>query len=313
MMAGPPTDLPSLLSDLGCVVFERGWLSSNNVLFCAPGAQTSLVDTGYATHSAQTLRLVENRLEGRSLERIVNTHLHSDHCGGNARLQEVFGSEILVPAVSVDVVRAWDEDRLTYTSTGQSCDRFPAHGALRYGDSIRLGHRDWQIIAAPGHDPSAVMLFEPDSRTLIAGDALWENRLAIIFPELVGESGFAEAGDVLDTIEALSPAWVIPGHGAPFRDAGTAVAVSRSRLSQFRERPARHVAHAFRALVMFRLLEIRSCEEEGLRDWFEHCPLFVQARQAGNQAALTAKSVVDSLVESGVVIRTAGVVSVVDR
>eukprot|EP01034_Spumella_vulgaris_P013337 gene13337-17005_t len=52
-----------------------------------------LVDTGYCTHAAQTEALVGHALDaaGEKLRLIVNTHLHSDHCGGNARLTETHG------------------------------------------------------------------------------------------------------------------------------------------------------------------------------------------------------------------------------
>ena len=46
-----------------------------------------MVDTGYCIHAEQTLALVEAALQGAPLQRIVNTHLHNDHCGGNALLR----------------------------------------------------------------------------------------------------------------------------------------------------------------------------------------------------------------------------------
>jgi glyoxylase-like metal-dependent hydrolase (beta-lactamase superfamily II) len=51
------------------------------------GEETAVVDTGYVTHAEQTLALIESVLGTRPLDRILNTHLHSDHCGGNAALQ----------------------------------------------------------------------------------------------------------------------------------------------------------------------------------------------------------------------------------
>ena len=42
-------------------VFERGWLSSNNVLFT--GDAPALVDSGYVTHAPQTLALVRHALD----------------------------------------------------------------------------------------------------------------------------------------------------------------------------------------------------------------------------------------------------------
>ncbi len=44
------------------------------------------------------------------------------------------------------------------------------------------------------------------------GDALWENGFGVIFPELEGESGFAEQAAVLERIAELDAHVVIPGH-----------------------------------------------------------------------------------------------------
>ena len=86
---------PERLSAAGLTVFERGWLSSNNVLLTDPAdprAPAVLVDSGHCTHAAQTVALVARALGGRPLGRILNTHLHSDHCGGNARLQRALSN-----------------------------------------------------------------------------------------------------------------------------------------------------------------------------------------------------------------------------
>ena len=50
----------------GVTVFERGWLSANNILLLG-GAGATLVDSGYCTHAAQTVALVESALGGGGL------------------------------------------------------------------------------------------------------------------------------------------------------------------------------------------------------------------------------------------------------
>ena len=70
-------------------VFERGWLSSNNILLLND-SESVLVDSGYCTHVSQTIQLVKTVLQDRPLDLLLNTHLHSDHCGGNAALQVQF-------------------------------------------------------------------------------------------------------------------------------------------------------------------------------------------------------------------------------
>ena len=186
-----PLSLP-----VGMTVLERGWLSANNIVFAAaPGDMegSAVVDTGYVSHSAQTLALIDNALQGQPLARILNTHLHSDHCGGNAALQQTYPQvQTFIAPGEAEQVRNWNESALSYAPTGQECPRFAITGMLQPGSSVRLSGRDWQIHAAPGHDPHSVILFEPESRTLISADALWENGFGVVFPEIEGIAAFDE-------------------------------------------------------------------------------------------------------------------------
>ncbi|MEI7291945.1 MBL fold metallo-hydrolase [Paraburkholderia tropica] len=259
-------------------VFERGWLSSNNVLL-VDEARAALVDTGYATHAAQTVALVQHALAGRTLDAIVNTHLHSDHCGGNARLQTQWRCDTLIPAASADAVRAWDAARLTFDATAQTCEHFAFTGTLAPGDRLSLGGFDWDVLGAPGHDPDSLMLYAPEPRVLISADALWENGFGVIFPELDGASGFAEQQAVLDVIAQLDIAMVIPGHGAPFADARAALERANSRLAWLRADPARNAKNALKVLIVFKLLDVRSLSFDALNAMVANASIIRAAAQ----------------------------------
>lgn len=247
--------MPDVTLPGGLQVFERGWLSSNNVLFVGEDS-CAMVDSGYSTHSAQTLALAQSALRGRPLNLLLNTHLHSDHCGGNAALQQAYPElETLIPPGQASLVAVWDEEALTYLPTGQLCPRFKHDGCLIPDSEIRLADVIWQIHAAPGHDPHSVVLFEPASRTLISADALWEKGFGVVFPELEGTSAFREVAATLDLIEQLAPHWVIPGHGPVFKYRPEVLARSRERLDAFVKNPARHAHHAAKVLLKFKLLE----------------------------------------------------------
>ncbi len=301
--------------------FERGWLSANNILFDGPDG-TALVDSGYVTHAEQTLALVAHALGGRPLQRLLNTHLHSDHCGGNAALQARYPQLVtLIPPGQADAVRAWDQARLSYRSTGQCCERFRFDGLLTPGQTVSLGGRSWEIHAAPGHDPDAVLLFEPCSRVLISGDALWQHGLGVVFPELDGEPGFAAAGATLDLIERLAPCVVIPGHGSPFGDAdhaeahrptlavATALAVARQRLAQFAADPARHRRYGLKVLLKFKLLEWQRHPLQAVHAWARDVPYLVRlhARHGQGQPFGTwLDAIIDELCASGAAQRADG-------
>lgn len=274
-MSTPPL-LPATMR-----VLERGWLSANNVLFVDDATQdTALVDTGYVAHADQTVALVAAALDGRPLRRVINTHLHSDHCGGNAALQARWPVRTSIPAAEAAAVSTWDADALSFEATGQQCARFVFDDVLADGDTLRLGGIDWQVIAAPGHDPHAVILFAPAPRILIAGDALWENGFGVIFPELDGDSGFEEQAAILTRIDALDARIVIPGHGRVFDDVAGAVTRARSRLDYLRADPVRNATHAIRVLVKFKLLEAQALPREALFAWMRATPLMqrIQAR-----------------------------------
>lgn len=263
----------------GVTVFERGWLSSNNILCVGPDG-AALVDSGYATHAPQTLALVQSALGPRTLTMLVNTHLHSDHCGGNALLQNAYPSLVTsIPAGQVGLVKPWDAEALGYVATGQSCESFTHDNTIKHGDVVNLGGSDWEVHAAPGHDPHAVVLFQREHAVLISGDALWESGFGVVFPELEGESGFTDVEATLDMIESLRPRCVIPGHGKVFDNVGSALGVARKRLHGFMRDPQKHALHAAKVLLKFKLLELQSARLDALTKWAEQTPYFQTLRE----------------------------------
>lgn len=263
----------------GLHVFERGWLSANNILFTG-GIQTALVDSGYCTHTPQTLSLVENALGERFLDMLLNTHLHSDHCGGNAALQARYPSmQTWIPPGHANEVAQWDPAALTYVPTGQRCPRFKFNETLKAGSTIRLGTSDWQVHAAAGHDQHSFVFYEPESSILISADALWENGFGVVFPELEGEDAFEEVALTLDMIEALNPKTVIPGHGRVFAYSPDILARARQRLDYFVKNPRQHARHAVKVLLKFKLLEMQRQSLEDFARWAEKTPYVLQVRE----------------------------------
>ena len=287
-------------------VFERGWLSSNNVLF-TDGEQSLLIDSGYCTHSAQTLQLVDHALDGRALDCLVNTHLHSDHCGGNAALQARYpGLQTLIPPGQAASVNPWDPIALIYAPTGQLCPRFTYSAVIAPGTEMAFGSRTWQAHAASGHDPHSLLFFEPISQTLISADALWENGFGIVFPELEGEDAFNDVAKTLDVIEKLQPKPVIPGHGAVFSYAADVLVRARTRLDHFTRRPDKHARHAAKVLIKFKLLEIQQQPVKELIQWAAGTDYLVQIQGKFFESERIAdwiEAMLDELVTSGALVR----------
>lgn len=288
------------LEHLGITVLERGWLSSNNILIQSMDGPSALVDSGYASHAEQTVSLVRSALVGETLDLLLNTHLHSDHCGGNALLQSSYSAlRTFIPPGQATAVSDWDPVALTYEPTGQACLPFAFQGLLHPGSIIQLGAMEWQIHAAQGHDPHSIILFQAEHRILISADALWENGFGVVFPELEGIDAFDEVAGTLDLIERLDPMIIIPGHGSVFNDVTAALFRARSRLSSFVENPARHKRHALKVLLKFKLLEWRKVQISTLHQWCQQTPYTAQLLTESISSPLalgTATQFVDALI-----------------
>jgi glyoxylase-like metal-dependent hydrolase (beta-lactamase superfamily II) len=296
----PQPDTPALH---GLTVLQRGWLSSNNVLLHGGGAGAVLVDGSHALHGQQTVALVRHALDGEPLLRLINTHLHSDHCGGNAALQRAFGCRIHIPPGSFAAAQAWDESALSYQPTGQICERFAPDERIEPGTHFVAGRRRWDALAAPGHDPHSLIYFDAHQGVVISADALWHNGFGVVFPELDGEDAFDEVGRVLDLIESLDARWVIPGHGAPFTDTAGALQRARRRLAAFQTDPARHARHGVKVMVKYHLMELQQQPWPAFIAWFCSAALCqaVWRRLGRPETTLTAfgERVVQELVDSG--------------
>jgi glyoxylase-like metal-dependent hydrolase (beta-lactamase superfamily II) len=271
----------------GLQVFERGWLSANNILFTDSESAT-LIDSGYVTHEVQTLALVQNALKGRTLDLLVNTHLHSDHCGGNHLLQTHYPQlETHIPPGEAKAVSTWDVEALSYEATGQLCPRFKFEGLLHAGQILRLASLNWEVHAAPGHDPHSVILFEPIHQILISADALWANGFGVVFPELEGVDAFHEVAQTLDLIESLKPSWVIPGHGAVFDNVDAALEIARKKLNGFVQSPLKHGRYGAKVLLKYKLLELTQVQNTDFVAWASGVPYLKQLHQTyGEQQPL---------------------------
>ncbi len=280
-------------------LLERGWLSANSIVLTDAQSAT-VIDTGYCTHASQTVTLIQTALAGRRLDRIVNTHLHSDHCGGNAVLSAHHGCEILIPPGEAAAVADWDTQSLSYEPTGQECPRFAYTGLVQPSDVLRMGNTEWTALAAPGHDPNSLILYCAEHKTLISADALWENGFGVVFPELDGIDAFDAVAATFDVIDGLDIQVVLPGHGGAFNDVTGALSRARQRLNGFVASPVKHRWHGVKVLCMFWLMAQQRVPVEMALTHLSSARYMAQAAAAlGGTAQQVVQQALDEMVAKG--------------
>ena len=290
-------------------VFVRDWLSANHVVLRSD-AGCVVIDSGYDKHVPLMLALIASRmgLDGRPLAKLINTHCHSDHVGGNAALRRAYGCTIAVPAGEAPLIDAWDEQALLYEYADQRAERFAVDEILEPGSTHTWGDIEWRALAAPGHAMGALVFFNDEHRILISGDALWQNGYGIVMPPELDPGALPATRATLEMIATLDARCVVPGHGEPFTDVDAALERAFARTTAFEVDPMRTVRHVLKALLVFSLLDRERMPLASLPLYVERVGVYREfnARFFRLDPATLAEKLVTELEVAGAVRRAGG-------
>ena len=150
------------------------------------------------------------RQTGVTIEKILLTHGHIDHCGSAGLFAEELGVPIEGPH---EEDRFWisrlEEDGQRYGVAGQP---FESDRWLVDGDTVTVGELTFNVRHCPGHTPGHVVFHHPESNLAIVGDVLFQGS--------IGRTDFPRGNhqQLLDSItQRLWPMGgdtaFVPGHG----------------------------------------------------------------------------------------------------
>ncbi len=263
-------------------VIERGWLNCNQIVLTSPD-ENVLIDSGYGRHAQATVGYVEEALKGRPLHRLINTHCHSDHMGGNRALREKYGCRITVPEGEIQHVLPWTAQSCWSVQMDQYAEEFQFDDSISADDTFAGGDLIWRSIAAPGHDMGALMFWCESARLLITGDALWERGMGFVWPSMEGDapnSNIRAAFETFDVIERLKPTTIIPGHGAPFQCVNESLEFNRSKLTALASDPIKAARNVAKSLFVFSLLDKKTMAITDLESYIAGVPVYQQLDEA---------------------------------
>ena len=178
-----------------------------SLIWCTKTMRGAFVDPG---GDLPKLRAAVSQT-GVTIEKILLTHGHIDHCGSAG----IFAQELGVPIEGPhEEDRFWiarlEDDGRNYGVTGKP---FEPDRWLVDGDSVTVGELTLGVRHCPGHTPGHVVFHHPESKLAIVGDVLFQGS--------IGRTDFPRGNhqQLLDAI--IGRLWpmgddtaFIPGHGA---------------------------------------------------------------------------------------------------
>lgn len=110
---------------------------------------------------------------GLTLDLIVNTHMHLDHCFGDNYVRRKYGVEVAAHMADATLGLALGEQMRQFGLFAPEVDAVAIDKWLGDGDTVSVGPYKFTVIHVPGHSPGGIALYCAAESTAFTGDSIF--------------------------------------------------------------------------------------------------------------------------------------------
>jgi glyoxylase-like metal-dependent hydrolase (beta-lactamase superfamily II) len=182
------------------------------------GGKIYVIDTMFNWELAQEWRSLIEQYFNEPVSGVIITHHHADHTYGNQvfvdlpiissleqrKINELWEKEIW-PSFNQEDIEEWEENGYGVKNLQIT------HSNVCFENKLRLfGERTLNIIRADGHTLGSSYLWEPENKTLIAGDLIFNKQWPYGGDNTCDLITWQQ---VVESFIALNPRTIVSGHG----------------------------------------------------------------------------------------------------
>lgn len=171
-----------------------------------------MIDAG---EDSENIRVFAQGLTDLPISKVINTHSHFDHTGGNGYFDTIYATKGIA--------------RSAKNTMGAPAERFPLDYQFTYvrdGDVLDLAGRPLRVITLDCHSPEDLVILDTENRMLFSGDEVEAGQVLLLpgYAEKPGQIHAKPAGSVETCLRGMERMWALreafdiicPGHnGTP--------------------------------------------------------------------------------------------------
>lgn len=178
-----------------------------SIAVCEQTRRAAVVDPG---GDLERILATADKLEV-TIEKILVTHGHLDHCSGTASLARRLAVPVEGPQREDDF---WIRQLASFADRPgfEHAEVFTPDRWLDHGDTVSVGASTLEVICCPGHTPGHIVFFSRADRVALVGDVLFQGS--------IGRTDFPRGDHATLLASIRNKLWplgddvaFVPGHG----------------------------------------------------------------------------------------------------